>query len=259
MTSDQRQAGRPVVLFTDFGASGPYVGLLRAVLMREAPLAPVIDLISDAPACNPRASSYLLAALAPWLPESAVVLAVVDPGVGGDRQAVVVECEGRLFVGPDNGLLSPLCQQAAAPCKVWRIDWRPKIMSATFHGRDLFAPVAARLASGLSPQDIGCSPLDALRVGLPGPDLAEVVYIDPYGNVMTGLRADGGVRSDMTLTVAGHSLNHARTYGDRPAGTAFWYVNSLGLVEAAVNGGHAARALGISIGQGVSLVDGTKG
>src|SRR5262249_47000472 len=146
-------AGRRVIaLFTDFGAAGPYVGQMKAVLCREAPAVPVIDLMADAPACEPKSSAYLLAALAPWLSAGSVCLAVVDPGVGGRRAPIVVEADGRRFVGPDNGLFELVARRAAA-AQAWEIAWRPPQLSASFHGRDLFAPVAGRLAAGTLPPD----------------------------------------------------------------------------------------------------------
>ncbi len=143
-----------IVLFTDFGVAGPYVGQMKAVLYREAPGVPVVDLFADAPAARPKPSAYLLAAYAAWFPPGSVLLAVVDPGVGGSRAAVVVEADGRRYVGPDNGLFE-LVVRRAKTVRFRRISWRPRGLSASFHGRDLFAPgggaigarrVAVRLA-----------------------------------------------------------------------------------------------------------------
>src|SRR6202051_1160043 len=130
-----------IVLFTDFGLEGPYTGQVKAVLHRSAPGIPVIDLFADAPAGNPRAAAYLLAAYAVWFPTETVLLSVVDPGVGGTRAPVVVESDGRWYVGPENGLFE-LVRRRGRAVKSWEIDWRPEALSASFHGRDLFAPVA---------------------------------------------------------------------------------------------------------------------
>src|SRR5690348_15322031 len=139
-----------IVLFTDFGATGPYVGQVKAVLAREAPQQPVIDLLHQAPAMNPRASAYLLASLAPSIKGDAAFVCVVDPGVGTARRALALRADGRWFVGPDNGLLDVVARRARET-EWWEIAWRPQDLSATFHGRDLFAPVAARLARGETP------------------------------------------------------------------------------------------------------------
>ncbi len=175
-----------IVLFTDFGATGPYVGQVKAVLAREAAGLPVIDLLHEAPAMNPRASAYLLAALAPSVKGDAVFMGVVDPGVGTARRALALKADGRWFVGPDNGLLDIVGMRAQA-AEWWEIQWRPAELSATFHGRDLFAPVAARLARGEAPAGARCdSPVPSRNWPA---DLAEVVYLDPYGNAATGLRS----------------------------------------------------------------------
>lgn len=196
-----------IVLFTDFGLSGPYTGQMKAVLHREAPGIPVIDLFADAPAANPAASAYLLAAYAVWFPADTVFLCVVDPGVGGKRPAVIVEANGRWYVGPGNGLFE-LVQRRAGKPKSWEIDWRPEQLSASFHGRDLFAPVAAMLARGEPPPRQPSDDLDR-RPDWPD-DLAEIVYLDHYGNAMTGLRA-ATLPLDAKLAVAGRGPERSVT------------------------------------------------
>lgn len=243
---------RPIILFTDFGAAGPYVGQVKAALLAEAPSAPVIDLVADAPAFAPQPSAYLLAALAAEMPKGAVWLCVVDPGVGGDRLPLVAEIDGRLYVGPDNGLFEPLARRARA-VRSWRISWRPGRLSATFHGRDLFSPIAGRLARGLRPEQIGCVPMDfPFRPGWPD-DLAEIIYVDHYGNALTGLRASGA-DSSRDLKIAGQVVKNGRHYAEVPQGTAFWYENSIGLVEVAVSGGRANDLLAIGVGAKVAWV-----
>lgn len=237
---------RPICLFTDFGTTGPYVGQVKAALHVHAPGVPVIDLMADAPAFDPMASAYLLAALLPQMPADAVIMAVVDPGVGGARLPLIVQVDGRFLVGPDNGLLA-LVLRRAANSRVWAITWQPRTLSATFHGRDLFAPVAAALATGTCPDDLA-APLSQGMVGVDWPDdLARIVYIDPYGNAMTGLR-EFCVLADQFLRVGNYTLPPARTYSDTVPGAGFWYVNSIGLVEISVNRGHAARQLTLNVG-----------
>lgn len=235
-----------IALFTDFGLEGPYVGQVKAVLLGLAPGVPVVDLMADAPACDPRRAAYLLAALAPEMPAAAVLLCVVDPGVGTDRTPMVAEMDGRLLVGPDNGLFEPLSRRAAV-VRFWEITWRPQRLSASFHGRDLFAPVAARLAAGTIPEAAGCRPV--IPVGRPDwpDDLAEVVYVDRYGNAMSGLRA-AALAPGARILAGGRTLPRARTFGDVPVGGAFWYENSCGLAELAVNGGSAATVLALDVG-----------
>ena len=240
-----------LAMFTDFGCHGPYLGQMEAVLRREAPNVPVIDLINNAPRTDPRHSAYLLAALARWWPRGTVFLCVVDPGVGGQRRPVAMAADGKWFVGPDNGLFNTVAVQSIDHVDWFEIVWRPGQLSASFHGRDLFAPVAAALATG---KEAGM-----LRP-CPGPelsqwpeDLAEVIYVDHYGNVITGLTYRHDWRGRM-LAVAGRNLAQAETFSDVAEGGAFWYVNSMGLVEVAVNRGSAAQALGIGIGTPVAWV-----
>jgi S-adenosyl-L-methionine hydrolase (adenosine-forming) len=237
-----------IVLCTDFGLEGPYIGQVKAVLARLAPTVPVIDLFADLPAFAPRISAYLLAAYADWFEPGDVILAVVDPGVGGARAALVVEADGRRLVGPDNGLFE-LVLRRARRARCFEVSWRPATLSATFHGRDLFAPVAARLASGEPPPGPEAAP--TRHPDWPD-DLLEIVYVDHFGNAMTGLRADG-LASGTELQVAGRRLRQGRTFGDVPAGEPLWYANANGLAEIGVNGGSAAARFGLAPGSPVGL------
>lgn len=240
-----------IVLFTDFGLDGPYVGQMKAVLHREAPGVPVVDLFADAPMFDPRRSAYLLSAYAVEFPPPVVFLAIVDPGVGGDRRPVVVEADGRRFVGPDNGLFE-LVWRRARDRHVRLIDWRPERLSASFHGRDLFAPVAARLASGSPVATTPGHGLTNTAADWPD-DLAEIVYLDHYGNAMTGLRA-ATLGAGTGLDVGGRYLARQRTFSDAAPGQAFWYENANGLAEISVNRGRADRDLGLSVGSAVVVI-----
>lgn len=240
-----------IVVFTDFGLHGPYTGQMKAVLHQMAPSIPVVDLFADAPIGNPKASAYLLAVYAPWFAAGTVFLCVVDPGVGGERPSIIVEADGRWYVGPGNGLFE-LVQRRAGATRSWDIDWKPERLSASFHGRDLFAPVAAMLARGEPPPGTPHKDGGDRRADWPD-DLSEIVYVDHFGNAMTGLRA-AMVPPDARLSAAGQALERARTFSDRPPGAAFWYENSNGLVEIAVNQGRADRDLGLAIGAPVEIV-----
>ncbi len=215
-----------IVLFTDFGLAGPYVGEMKAVLARAAPGAPVIDLMHDAPAHDPRPAAYLLAALADphRFPAGTVFVGVVDPGVGSERMPVALEADGRWFVGPHNGLFE-LVARRAETCAWHRIDWRPQRLSASFHGRDLFAPVAGRLFGGDDSGLAAMTPADD-RPGAAWPDdLAEIVYADAFGNAMTGLRADA-LPPETRLVAMGEVLERRRTFAEATVSEAFWYENS---------------------------------
>lgn len=236
-----------VLLFTDFGAEGPYLGQMEAVLRRLAPSVDVVNLLSNAPVADPRRASYLLAALSRVFPAGSVFLAVVDPGVGGQRLPVVVKANGQWFVGPENGLFNTVAAHAPN-AEWWVIDWRPDNLSTSFHGRDLFAPVAARIALG---------DLSLVRHAFSGPDLrawpvdlAEIVFFDHYGNAMMGLRYDQKF-DGRPFCVNGVYVPQADTFCAVPDGQAFWYRNSLGLIEIAVNRGRADQALGLHLGLAV--------
>src|SRR5262245_40996310 len=218
---------------------------MKAVLHRMAPGRPVVDLFSDAPVVNPSASAYLLAAYAAWFPAGTIFLCVVDPGVGSARPPIIVEADGRWYVGPGNGLFE-LVQRRATKARSWDIDWTPEHLSASFHGRDLFAPVAAMLARGEPPPGQQRRDQADRRPDWPD-DLGEVVYVDHYGNAITGMRA-AVLPSNAKLIAADRVLKRATTFSDRPARTAFWYENSNGLAEIAVNQGRADRELGLTVG-----------
>jgi S-adenosylmethionine hydrolase len=242
-----------IVLFTDFGLHGPYLGQVQACLLREAPGVPFINLFADAPSFNPRAAAYLLAAYVSEFPEGSVFLCVIDPGVGSDRLALIVRADGRWFVGPDNGLLEMVARRAKQ-VQCWEINYIPPRLSATFHGRDLFAPVAARLATGANPQG---TPLHGRRVGNDWPDdLYEIVYIDRYGNAMTGVRA-GALDPQVRLSIKNRSLGYVRTFSEARPREPFWYENANGLVEIALREGSAACTLGLRIGDDVRPVAGS--
>jgi S-adenosyl-L-methionine hydrolase (adenosine-forming) len=240
-----------IALFTDFGVQGPYLGQLQAVLRRGSPDVPIVELMSDVPAYRVQGAAYLLAALIDVFAKETIFLGVVDPGVGGNRGGVVLQADGQYFVGPDNGLFSVVAQRAEQ-AQWWQIDWKPQHLSASFHGRDWFAPVATRLALGepIPGQRIqrDSAPCAAWPV-----ELAEIIYIDNFGNGMTGLRASSLSSSDQ-LQIGSQLLNYARTFCEGPMGAAFWYHNALGLVEIAVNQARADQLVGFAVGDVVTAI-----
>lgn len=254
-----------IVLFTDYGLNGPYLGQVRNVLHQDAPGTPVVDLFANAPAHDPKPAAYLLAAYHGEFPLGTVFFAVVDPGVGGERKPGVLEADGRWYVGPDNGLFEIIIRRAGAKPRWWDIVWRPERLSATFHGRDLFAPIAARLACGGTPdrdtaregtgkggEDFRETPLDGLRRTEWPDDLAEIIYIDDFGNALTGMR-DSAVPDQGDIIVDGRSIPRGVTFSDIPEGMPFCYENSNGLLEIAVNRGRADRLPGIGLGVQVAF------
>jgi hypothetical protein len=239
-----------IALVTDFGA-GIYAGQVRARLSASVAGVPVIDLVHDLVPFRPDLAAYLLPALVRDMPRGTLYLCVVDPGVGGERGGLLVEAGGDWFLGPDNGLLSRVLHRTPY-ARPYRIGWSPAGLSASFHGRDWFAPAAARLCLG--------EPLDLTALG--GTDsvgadwsdaLAAVLYGDHYGNLMCGLQA-ASLPVHARIRAAGRLLGRARTFCEVPPGEPFWYENALGLVEIAVNQGRADRLLGLTPGDAFEVL-----
>ena len=243
----------PIFFFTDFGFQGPYVGQMHGAVHAVSDSLRCIDLMHDAPTMDPKRAAYLLAAIVQDLPEDAIIVAVVDPGVGGARHALLAEADGRRLIGPDNGLLEIVLRRSLRAAR-YILEWRPERLSASFHGRDLFAPAAAMWALGKRPASTPTLPSGKDRVGADWPDdLAEILYIDAYGNGMTGLRT-AALPDPVRLTLPdGTAPIRARTFSDVPHRFGFWYENSLGLAEIAVNGGSATQKYGLHPGMMITV------
>jgi S-adenosylmethionine hydrolase len=237
-------------LLTDFGIRDPYVGQLHGVLAQRAPGVPVIDLWHHLPVRDVRAAAYLLPAYGRGLAPGSIYVCVVDPGVGGPRPPVALRLDGSWYVGPDNGLFAILWRRARER-DCYLIDWRSQGVSATFHGRDVFAPVAAQLAMGQE-ASVQVTDLQVQCADWPE-ELAEILYIDHYGNAISGIRA-ASVPAGSTLRLGNLTVPGAETFSDVAPGTAFWYENGNGLVEIAVNLGSAAEQLSLGMGDKVSVL-----
>ena len=243
---------RPIVtLLTDFTAGSGYPAQMKAVILQFLPDAQIVDLSHEVPSFDVVSGALLLEACAPRFPARAVHCAVVDPGVGTARRPVcVVDAAGHRFVGPDNGLFTPFLGPAA---RVYRLS-DPRVVpapeSATFHGRDLFAPVAAWLAGGGDPERLGPRLRDPVRAEWPEPrrrgDAVEGVCLaaDPFGNIVTSIAArhlsGGRVRE---VSVAGRAVRFVRTYGEGKPGELLALLGSNGRLEVAAREGSAARHL----------------
>ena len=252
-----------ISLTTDYGLSDGFVAACHGVLARLAPHARVIDVTHLVPPGEVAQGANVLAQAVPHLPPS-VHVAVVDPGVGTARRAVLVEAASGLLVGPDNGLLPAAAAALGGIRRVFTLDnpaWHLPSVSATFHGRDVFAPVAARLANGTDPAEAGSEVAPDGLVRLPDPVVvlgdgwleAEVTAVDRFGNVQ--LAASGAVLDSFPANVAigGLRASRARTFGDARAGELIVYVDSADRVAVAVNGGRAVVALGVTPGDVLRL------
>lgn len=225
-----------IILFTDFGTTDPYIGQMKAVLTREAADEQVVDLFHHVPDFDIKAAAYLLPAYVDEFPQGAIFICVVDPGVGSSRNGCVLEIDGRWFVGPNNGLFDVLVHRSHK-AKFWRILDGVFEKSTSFHGRDVFAPVAARLAHGdlsnLAKKDIKKS----INQNIDS-DLDRIIYIDHFGNLIVGYRFDY-LPADCEIAVSGENVQPATTFSDVPEGQPFYYKNANGLLEIAVNQGSA--------------------
>jgi S-adenosylmethionine hydrolase len=263
---------RPITFLTDFGLQDDFVGVCRGVIKRIAPEAEVLDITHGIPPQQVLQGALVLANTLPYMPEG-VHLAVVDPGVGTDRRAVVVRSgDGRLHVGPDNGLLVPAAERLGGIEGAWLLEneqYRLQPTSRTFHGRDVFGPAAAHLALGLDPAELG-PPLPAqelVRVEVPEPQVGEgriratILYVDRFGNAALNLTRqhaeqagiEPGTRIELQLPLERYYALATRTFADARSGELILYEDSYGNLALAITGGDAARMLHASPGQPVLI------
>jgi S-adenosylmethionine hydrolase len=262
-----------VTLLTDFGTADGYAGALKGVLLSICPEARIVDLTHEVPPGDVRAGAFALACAARTFPPATIHIAVVDPGVGTERRGLLVEAAGAAFVGPDNGLLS---LAARAPRRIRSLDrpqWFRHPVSRTFHGRDVFAPVAARLANGTPAHELGTEVREMMEICPEAPRRSadgslegEVMHVDRFGNLITNVSEHdlaalldrsgataGSVDERLAVEIAGRTAFLLPTYGAAPGGSLLALIGSAGLLEVAVNGGAAHATLGASVGTRVRV------
>jgi len=241
---------RVITFLSDYGPGDEYVGVVHGVIASIAPDARIIDLGHGVPPQDVRTGARRLARALPYVP-AGVHLAVVDPGVGGSRRAVALRAGDRWLVGPDNGLLIEAAERVGGVTHAYDVGgtpWRLEPVSATFHGRDIFAPVAAHLALGEEPDgEFGAASLVRLEPLAASAGGAIVLEVDSFGN----LRLDG--EPGDYVSVAGRPVTCARTFGDVAPGALLLYTASDGALALAVNGGSAAALLGVRAGDEIRL------
>ena len=244
---------RVITLLTDFGTADSYVGEVKGVLLSLAPQAIVVDVAHDIAPGDIAAASYVLGRVWRGFPSGTVHLAVVDPGVGTRRRALAADIAGHRFVAPDNGLLSDVFAVAHADIVSLPI---PVAASHTFHGRDLFAPAAARLAQGAALAELGAAVSDLVhlpprRLRTEGSDLiGQVVHVDRFGTLVTNLPSTA-VADGVVVRMGGHTVAVHAAFGDVPPGSAVAFVGSGGTLEIAVRDGRADAVLGV--GRGIEV------
>jgi hypothetical protein len=260
-----------VCFLSDFGLRDDFVGVCHGVIARIAPEARIIDVTHGIPPQSVLQGALVLASTLPYMPPG-VHLAVVDPGVGGVRRPLVLrDREGRLFVGPDNGLLLPAAERAGIEeaRELANPDYALDSISRTFHGRDLFAPAAAHLARGVAPAELGppLAPDALVRLDLPEPMVGEsevvatALYVDSFGNVALNVTRDDverigvvpGTRVELDLGGQRYYAVAARTFADAPQGDMILYEDSYRNMSVAISSGDAASTLHVAAGQPLTI------
>ncbi len=255
-----------ITLLSDFGTRDAYVGIMKGVILGISPSVRLVDLTHEIPPQAIRLGALVLRSAVEYFPEGTIHLAVVDPGVGSARQAALVVAPRALLIGPDNGLLAPAARVLSATSihRLERQDLFRHPVSQTFHGRDVFAPVAAHLAAGVPPESVGPKIASLQPLDLPEPRAetgavhGEVVYVDHFGNLVTNISAAAiaGFRPpDVSVRIAGMRVSPlAATYAAVCSGTAVAVIGSWGMLEVAVRDGNAAARFGAGVATPISVV-----
>ncbi|HVF17107.1 MAG TPA: SAM-dependent chlorinase/fluorinase [Steroidobacteraceae bacterium] len=258
-----------VTITTDFGHQGPFVATMKGAILTRLPTARIIDVTHEVPVYWPAEAGFWLARSYAYFPKGSVHIAVVDPGVGTDRDIIAVEAEGHVFLAPDNGLLAPIVDRATSPA-IHRLDlaqarsrFNLSTPSATFHGRDIFAPIAAELAaSRAQAQELGPAITEIVPSWVEDPTSTAdqvsgvVITMDHFGNLITNIDAGLIQRFGHPMVrTGGHSFALRRTYGDVRPGDYLALINSFGVVEIARAEQSAAEGLGLGRGAPVTVSD----
>lgn len=254
-----------ITLLTDFGYQDSYVGVIKGVIAGICPEAQTIDLSHGIPPQSIAAARFALLSAYGYFPKGTVHLVVVDPGVGTARRAIAVQTPTAYLIGPDNGVLSGVLDEVAAIAAVSLTEsayWLTASPSGTFHGRDVFAPVAAHLATGVPLTQLGTKiePKSLLRIGIPKPEVQEdcvvghVQHTDHFGNIITTIPAQAVTDGDWKIQVDTVEMPLCAAYGEVAIGHALALVGSHGWVEIAVNGSSAQQRFRLVVGDEIQLV-----
>ena len=255
-----------ITLTTDFGSRSPFVAAVKGVILCINPDARIIDLSHEIPAYDIRHAAFFLADALPYFPPGTLHVVVVDPGVGGDRDILYVAVAGQRLVVPDNGCWTLLAEGHAQPLRVIRVTeprfWRP-IVSPTFHGRDIFAPVAAYLSLGVNPAQLGPITTKWHQLAWPTPArrgdgiTGEVIFVDGFGNLITNISsaalAAGGTRPVRINLGTTPVPRRVRAYSEAAPGELVALISSNGLLEVAEVRGNAAQRLSAGLGASVHV------
>lgn len=258
-----------ITITTDFGHKGPFAAIMKGVILGRFPAAKIIDLAHDIPAQWPPEAGFWVSKSYEWFPAGSMHMAIVDPGVGTERDILIAECDGHMFMAPDNGLLAQLFATCTSPQVYKLVQEKLDTLdlpapSATFHGRDIFAPVAADLASGqLSISDIAVKTDDWTPGWIDEPEVSKgkvsgvVVTVDTFGNLISNIEAHlVNDFKEPVADIAGHQVPMRTTYGRAQPGDYLALVNSFGVVEIARAEGSAADGLGSARGAPLIIREG---
>ncbi|SEM47198.1 hypothetical protein SAMN04489760_11717 [Syntrophus gentianae] len=260
-----RHSDRIITLLTDFGLRDAYVGILKGVMIGISPAVKIVDLTHEIPPQDVRAASFCLSTAYPYFPRGTIHVAVVDPGVGTSRRAVALLLEEAVLVGPDNGIFTGVLatkkvkKAVALTCREFWLSENPGF---TFHGRDIFAPVAAHLASGIPLAELGTpiDPATLVRLNLSGwTETTEgfwgrVQYIDSFGNLVTNIPGHLVEGKPWNIQAGDRNIPGRRAYGDVSSGDLLALVGSHGFVEIAANGGNARLLLAMNMEDPLQIV-----
>jgi len=242
---------RIVALLTDFGLTDPYVAVMKAVILQRVPNVTFVDISHDVPPQDVWTAAFILREAFPWFPKGTIFLVVVDPGVGTDQQKLAVLSQGRILVGPDNGVLSLVYQE---PLEAYGLPTPPDA-STTFHGRDLYARAVADLLSGKSPHALGPSTRPSSYLSIPEPTpqpdglLGEVIHIDRFGNLITNIQiAHCTGRSPKAVILKTQEIPMVQRYADVEPGAPLALWGSFGHLEISIRDGNAAEFFGAQRG-----------
>ena len=243
-----------ITLLTDFGTADYFVGAMKGVILSINPEAVIADITHEIPAQDVAAGAFQLLAAYATFPTGTIHVAVVDPGVGSERRPIVVSANEQFFVGPDNGIFSYICDREASH-RTFHITaekyFRPS-PSTTFHGRDIFAPIAAALSKGVKPEKLGREIDDEVRLE-PLDRVARIIHIDRFGNCITNITRDQ-LKAGAGLVIKGKTIRDFRNfYGEDSSSKPFAIWGSAGFLEISVNGASAAKTLGIKRGDKVVI------
>jgi S-adenosyl-L-methionine hydrolase (adenosine-forming) len=249
-----------LTLTTDFGDASPYVAAMKGVILGFNPSVRLLDLSHQIPPQDVRYADCFLTSAVPYFPPGTLHVVVVDPGVGSDRAVLYAEVAGQRILAPDNGCLSTLFANSGPPTIVRHAReprfWRP-VVSATFHGRDIFAPVAGHLSLGLDPTELGPAVTEWVRLEIPAPRaimngiVGEVLFVDSFGNLRSNIPADLVIQRPDRLLVGKHWFKRfawVRTYAEAKPGALAALISSDDKLEVAVIHGNAARRLHARVG-----------